>query len=91
MDDLHLGRGEEEESGGNLLRELSRQIERDAAKVSVAQQVVEVVGEEFEDQAEMVAPHEMVPKFHHVIFVLKVGAVHHFYSNGVMLHRSKVR
>ena len=80
MDDLHLGRGEEEEGGGNLLRKLSREVERDAAKVGVAQQVVEVVGEEFEDEAEMVAPHEMVPEFHHVVFVLKVGTVHHFCS-----------
>jgi len=78
VDDFHLGGGEEEERGGDLLGKLAREVERDAAEVGVAQQVIEVVGQQLEDQAEVVAPHEVVAQFDHVVFILEVGAVHHF-------------
>lgn len=42
-----------------LLRKLASQIEGHATEVGVAKQVVQIVGQEFEHQAEVIAPHEM--------------------------------
>lgn len=59
MDDAELWRGQEQERRAKLLGKLASQVERNAAKVGVAQQVVQVVGQELEHQAQVVAPHEM--------------------------------
>lgn len=59
MDDAELGRGQEEQCRAQLLSELARQVERDAAEVGVAQEVVQVVGEELENQAQVVTEHEV--------------------------------
>jgi len=53
VDDVEFGRREEHQRHAQLLRELARQVERDAAKVGVAQQVVEVVREQLEDETEV--------------------------------------
>lgn len=59
VDDAELGGGEEEEGGAELLGEFPREVEGDAAEIGVAEEVVEVVGEELESQAEVVAEHEV--------------------------------
>ena len=59
VDDAELVGDEEHEGGAELLREFAREVEGDAAEVGVAEQVVEVVGEELEDEAEVVAVHEV--------------------------------
>ena len=48
VDDAQLGRRQEEQRRAQLLRELARQVERHAAEVGVAQQVVQVVAEQLE-------------------------------------------
>ena len=64
VDDVELGRREEEQRGAELLRKLTREVERHAAEVGVAQEVVEVVGEQLKDEAEMAAEHEVALEFH---------------------------
>ena len=49
MDDVELWGCEEQQRCAQLLRELARQVERDATEVGVPQQVVEVVGEQLKD------------------------------------------
>ena len=63
MDDVELRRSQEEQRRAQLLRKLARQVERDAAEVGVAQQVVQVVGEQLEDQTEVVTEHEVTLEF----------------------------
>jgi len=53
VDDVELGRREEQQRGAQLLRELARQVQRDATEVGVAQQVVEVVRQQLEDETEV--------------------------------------
>ena len=65
VDDVEFGRGEEEEGGAELLRELARQVERHATEVGVAEEVVQVVGEELEHQTQVVAKHEVTLQFHY--------------------------
>ena len=77
MDNFQLGRGEEEERSGDLLCKFSSEVERHAPEVGVAQQVVQVVGEELEHQTQVVAPHEVVLQLDYVVLVLLVRAVHH--------------
>ena len=60
VNDVQLGRREEQQRRAQLLRELTRQVERDAAEVGVPQQVVQVVGEQLKDQAQVVAEHEVL-------------------------------
>ena len=60
VNDVQLRRREEQQRRAQLLRELTRQVERDAAEVGVPQQVVQVVGEQLEDQAQVVAEHEVL-------------------------------
>jgi hypothetical protein len=60
----------------HLLSKLPRQVERDAAEIGVPQQVVQVVGQQLEDQAEVVPPHEVVLQLDDVVLVAGVGAVH---------------
>lgn len=50
MNDVQIHRREEVQCHAQLLGELARQVQRDAAKVRVTQQVVEVVGEKLKDQ-----------------------------------------
>ena len=64
VDDVEVGRAQEHERRAQLLRELARQVERHAAEVGVAQQVVQVVGEELEDETQVVAEHEVPLEFH---------------------------
>lgn len=45
MYDVQLGAGEEHESSRQLLGKLASQVERNAAEVGVAEQVVEIVRE----------------------------------------------
>jgi len=59
VDDVEFGRRKEHQSHAELLRELSRQVQRHASKVGVTQQVVEVVREQLEDETEMRTEHEV--------------------------------
>ena len=59
VDDLCVGRGEEEQRCAQLLGKLAREIEGDPAKVCVAQEFVEVVREQLKHEAEVVAKHEV--------------------------------
>jgi len=59
VDDAELRCGQEQECRAQLLGELPRQVEGDAAEVGVPQQVVQVVGEHLEHQAEVVPEHEV--------------------------------
>ena len=45
VDDIHLWRGEIEQSRAQLLGKLARQVKRDPTEVGVPEQLVEVVGE----------------------------------------------
>ena len=63
MDDVELRRREKQERRAHLLRELAREVERDAAKVCISQEVVEIVGKELKDQAQVVAEHEVTLQF----------------------------
>ena len=64
VDDVELGRGQEQQRGGQLLSKLARQVERDAAEVGVAQQVVQVVAEQLKHQTQVVPEHEVALQFH---------------------------
>lgn len=55
---------QEQERGAKLLRELPGEVERDAAEVGVAEQVVQVVREQLEHQAQVVSPHEVALQFY---------------------------
>ena len=59
VDDAQLGRRQEQESRAELLGEFARQVEGNSAEVGVAQQIVEVVGEELKDEAQVVPPHKV--------------------------------
>ena len=59
MDDVEGGVGEKEQSRAELLRKLASQIEGDAPEISVSEQLVEVVGQEFEDEAQVTTKHEV--------------------------------
>ena len=59
MDDAELWCGQEEQRRAQLLGELPRQVEGDAPEVGVPQQIVQVVGEHLEHQAEVVPEHEV--------------------------------
>ena len=65
VDDVEVGRAQEHERGAQLLRELARQVERHATEVGVAEEVVQVVGEELEHQTQVVAKHEVTLQFHY--------------------------
>ena len=64
VDDVELRRREEQQRRAQLLRELPREVEGDTAEVRVPQQVVEVVGEQLEDQTQVVAEHEVLLQLH---------------------------
>lgn len=59
MNYTKFGRGQEQQRRAQLLRELSCQIERHAPKIGIAQQIVQVVRQQFEHEAQMISPHEM--------------------------------
>ena len=73
-----VGGREKEEGGGDLLSKFPSQVEGNSPEVGVPEQVVEVVGEQLEDQAQVVAPHEVVLQLDHVVLVLCIRPVHHF-------------
>ena len=73
------------ERGGDLLSKLPGQVERHSPEICVLEQVVEVVGEELKDEAEVVAPHEVVAQLDHVVLVLVIRPVHHFYPRWACL------
>ena len=80
MDDVELRRGEEQKRCAQLLRKLPREVEGDAAEVCVPQQVVEVVGEQFEDQTQVVAEHEVLLQLHcngRAHMVMRKVTLHH--------------
>lgn len=64
MDDAELRRGQEEQRRAELLRQLPRQVQRDAAEVCVAQEVIQVVGEQLKHQAQVVPEHEVPLQVH---------------------------
>lgn len=64
VDDLHVRGGEEEQCRAKLLGKLAREVEGDSAKVCVAKQLVEVVGKQLKDEAEVVAEHEVALEPH---------------------------
>lgn len=59
MDDVEFWGGEEEQCGAELLGELASETERNAAEVSIPQQIVEVVREQVEYETQMMTEHEM--------------------------------
>ena len=59
MYNVELGSCQEQERGTQLLCKLTRQIQTDTAKVSVPQQVVEIVGEQLEHKTQVIAEHEL--------------------------------
>ena len=67
MDDVDLRRGEEQQCRTQLLSKLACQIKRDPMEVGVVKQFVEIVGEEFKYQAEVVAEHEVTFQAHCVL------------------------
>ena len=77
VDDFQLRGREKEEGCGDLLSKFPSQVEGDSPEVGVPEQVVEVVGEQLEDQAEVVAPHKVVLQLDHVVLVLGIRPVHH--------------
>ena len=64
------------ERGGDLLSKLPGQVERHSPEICVLEQVVEVVGQQLEDKAEVVPPQEVVLQLDDVELVAGVGAVH---------------
>jgi len=64
VDDVELGRREEEQRSAQLLRELARQVQRNAAEVGVAQQVVQVVREQLKDETQVRPEHELPLQLH---------------------------
>lgn len=58
MDNLKRIAFEKVECQAHLLTELLGKIQADPLKAGVTQQIVKIVGEQFEDQTEMVAPGE---------------------------------
>lgn len=50
MNDVEIHRSEEVQGHAQLLGELAREVQRDATKIRVAQEVVQVVGEKLKDQ-----------------------------------------
>lgn len=53
MNNVEFGRREEQQRCAQLLRKLARKVQRDAAEVCIAQQVVQVVGKQLEDQTQV--------------------------------------
>ena len=64
---------------GELKCEFARQIQRYATKVGVAQKVVQVVGEQLEDEAQMAAEHEVPLQLHYT-------ATTHTHTHSFKLH-----
>jgi len=64
VDDVEFWRRKEHQSHAQLLGKLPRQVERDAAEVGVAKQVVQVVGEQLKDETQVGAEHEVTLQPH---------------------------
>lgn len=59
VDDLDFRSGQEQQSSAQLLGKLSCQVQRDATKIGVPQQLIEVVGEQFKHQAKVIPIHKV--------------------------------
>lgn len=59
MYNLKLWSGEKQKGSTELLGKLPGQIEGDAPKVGITQQIIKVVGQQLEDQTQVIPPHEM--------------------------------
>ncbi len=59
VDDLDFGRGQEQQGRAQLLGKLARLVQLDAPEVGVAQELVEVVGQQLKHEAQVIAIHEM--------------------------------
>ena len=57
------GAREEEKRCAQLLGKLPSEVERDAAEVGVAEEFIEIVGEELKDETEVVLEHEVAAKW----------------------------
>lgn len=64
MNNPNLGSAKKEQSGAQLLSKLSCEVEGDASEVGVSEEVVQVVGEQLEDQAQVVLVHEVSLELH---------------------------
>jgi len=62
--DVEFGRREEQQRRAQLLRKLARQIQRDAAEVGVAQQVVQVVRQQLKHETQVRSEHELPLQLH---------------------------
>ena len=67
MNDIDLRCGEEQQCRTQLLSKLACQVKRDPMEVGVAEQFVEIVGEEFKYQAEVVTEREVTFQAHCVL------------------------
>ena len=77
MDNFQLWRREKKERCSNLLSKFPSEVERNSSEVGVPEQVIQVVGEELEHQAQVVPPHEVVLQLDHMVLVIRVCSVHH--------------
>ena len=64
VDDVEGGVREEEKCCAQLLGKLPSEVERNTAEVGVAEEFVEIVGEELKDEAEVVSEHEVALQSH---------------------------
>ena len=85
MYNFELWPRQKEECFGNLLGEFSRQVQADAAKTRVPEQVVQVIRQQFKHQTQVVPPHEMVLQLDHVVLIIVIRPVHHFKESDLNL------
>ena len=81
---------QKEEGGGDLLSEFPGEVERHPPEVCVPEEVVQVVGKELEDQAEVVPPDEVMFQLDHVVFVILVGGVHRLKKSNLKKTQNKM-
>lgn len=56
---VQFGCAQEQEGRAQLLRKFAREVQRDATEICVPKQIVQVIREQLEDEAQMIAPHKM--------------------------------
>lgn len=64
VDDTELRSCQEEQCSAQLLGKLACEVERNTTEVGVTEQVIEVVGQQLEHQAQMAPEHEMPLQVH---------------------------
>ena len=64
MDDVELWRSQVEQRCAQLLGKLACQVQRHAAEVGVAEQVIQVVAQQLKHKAQVVAEHEVSLQAH---------------------------